>query len=1466
MKSAFAFIAVAMMIMVAVVPMVSVFTESSDAVSGTPTVDPAMKDTDMVTIDVKVYSKGSTLAEDLGYGVNVAYKAGNGTYALTFSVTNGEATVMIAEEEVSEVTMTYVDDEGVAVPGYGKATLNDLTSGKYSAKIVNGLASKTFGFTFIGADTDMFNVLPIDAVLSGTYSVYTSNASDAKAYSEKNKLDADGTTTVYYPVDATNVYIKITDFGVTGTGISKGFITYTAPAELVELTDDDLIEVNEYLVTVEANTGITSFTVSKLVAKADEKDVKFNCISKEFLSNVVKAMATTKVKPSDLDADMTITIVAADKTEQDENVVKGSYEIVYEPVTADDLSFFGEVAMNGYNEAGTLSVLFEDEDGAATSKKAIDVTVDDSGKFFTFAPEGSVAVKEISFKTASISKIAVKSVLTDLGFSKSNDVELDDTGYELVKGTLKVGDTDLHAALKTMEVSGDVKTFGSRMIEDNNFEFMATAGATINFVFSDSAKYTGDISTVAGSDSENLEITMSTKKISVTVTDALGEDVEDADIDLIIYGLNVLTSETKSVSLIDGMKFVTEFSYVSDGAYTATARGDIDDGILEQLVEYALVEGGLVITGPYVSIETKSGDYTFDDEYEFVDGGVYMADEAAYTVSLYKSDGITLITGTAGSAYSVNTATAYKNSLGSIVYYDITPVSADSDGKYIVDASIVGYTKADITSVPVDVLILKTETSIDGIFDAYYVLDADAEGKIAITASVDSFTGKLVKNDGVTPVAGVKVEMYNSSTLVSKEAAYTQNDGSFTLYSDSKIVKGFTLKFTAGEALGYTFNDSDAVFNATTGEKETVFEVKTSTFKVSFVDADGAKIDLNGLKVTVGGVNVTGNATDGNVLKFSADWDGEKALEVTLVDSESNKVRTFEDIELEAAELAAGAFTVKSNQSTYTFSVVDANGKAIDNTGNVLSGDLYAYNGDIPVKGDALTIAADGTFKLVLPLVADDGKAVTYGYKVTSSNGYAFADVAKITEAINVVKSTSALKTVVLQDAAGEDLVTTAGTVKLFADGAEDTAPIIAKGVFSFVATAGVTYTYTFGDDVAVGTQKYTFDAKIADVDGVVKAKEETITGTVTDASGKATTFGTTGGVTAKVDVYDADGEKIIIDGVPLTSGVKTFTFVAEKSEVAYYIATIATTATAPVNTYTFEKSTVADIKANETKLLITLTTVNGVSKDIGAVDVTYTAGTEVNMPLVDTKYIIVDTTKVSEYSMTVGGNTYTSKTGAFVDYVADYSGSVGVPNVTGSVSYVIYKGSDVTGRGTGTVNAGKYELNDVDTSLGDKIVVTYVNSGKTYSAVLNTAAKTTELVEVVPLDTSLIVLSGETDKITCKGVSADGKYVYLLAEKSYTKRVMGSTSTGSDGHDLAEKFKFDGWYVNGEKVSGEISYTADNTEGNIVAAYYVSDGYYETNKPVDKTGNNSSVMIIGIAAVIIALIAVVYAVIQKKQ
>ena len=248
---------------------------------------------------------------------------------------------------------------------------------------------------------------------------------------------------------------------------------------------------------------------------------------------------------------------------------------------------------------------------------------------------------------------------------------------------------------------------------------------------------------------------------------------------------------------------------------------------------------------------------------------------------------------------------------------------------------------------------------------------------------------------------------------------------------------------------------------------------------------------------------------------------------------------------------------------------------------------------------------------------------------------------------------------------------------------------------------------------------------------------------------------------------------------------------------------------------------------------------------------------------------IVLDTTNVVSYSITFGTSvagfkgTYTSTNGAFVSEYADYEGKLGATYATGDVlEYAVYKGNELVLRDNIEVDVDKTVYSaKVNKALGDKVIITFKKGADVYTAVMNDNVVYNDLVKVVVAPSLKANIMVNNDYVGYE-LSADKTKVYLIANESYSV-----DATSSTGDVLVEKFVFDGWYVNGEKVSSKLNYTVDNVDSNVVMANYVSDGYYEIDKPAQNdNGVSPTVLAIGIAAVIVALIAVVYTVIQKKE
>ncbi len=1026
MKSAFAIIAVALMIMVAVVPMVGV---STDGASGTEAiVDPTVSGTG-VTIDVTVYDEnGGAVTSGTTNLVKLTYKAGSSNYSMTAEVSS-DIEFTAQEKEISNVVLTYVDKDGVAVPGYGTASLGTLTAGDYAATIAAGLKSEQLVFKFRNGTSNVMNALPEGATMSGSYDIYvntTDDASTATVYKTKQSINSTGTTTVYYPVTASNVYVKVTSLSVSGTGMASGAITYTTPLTPVKI--DDTLEVNENLIQVALNSAFNMESVILTVNSIATDGVTYKKISNEMWDGSSEYETAKFTTTSDVPTDastVTISLTAPDGTTQTAGAVTISNStFTFDTAESTNKAFFGNVYMyeDDYWQTGTLTIKFTTN--SVNNRNAV---VGENGEFFTFISQATTEtkIKEMSFKSGSQTySIEVPAEGQEIGFGAAQDVELDDSAYALVSGELELSQNNTYLMnLEQLTVTG-AATFGSLSTGtlSNQFAFMAETGK--NIVISDTgAKLYGDVSVVVGSNSTGLNITVEAKKITVKVADALGNAMVADDVTLSAFFTSTLTG-------------LTDFQTTSvDGTYEA------------------YVPANLMLNLCVVGIEATN--YTFEEDPAFVEGATYKAYEAEYSVAFYKANGSDL-TLTSGTDYNVYKATAYRNSLGSIVY-DIT--GENLTDTFIAKASVIGVKESDIGTTPVDVVILVKQSSADtkAILKDVYLLNADSTGKISITASGDSLTGKLVRNDGVTGIAGIKAELYTtSSSDTPVDTTYTQADGSFTVYSDLAIGSGYVMKFTDGSG-SYVFADSYNAYESSA--KVTTYKPTKDIYRVSFVDADGNSIILaDDDKVTIGGVEASSASTGSNYVVVKDAWTAKSgALAVTLENEGGDVLRSFQDHTLTAEELATGKITVVSNQSTYTFNVMDAAGNAIEGAEITIK----KYVGDYALStGETEATDEYGIATFLLPLVGETDLSTEYGYSV-SSDDYKFAtSVAKITALEIDVVSITGTKVVYFKDATGASIAIKPSTVNVYADGQAGPTATVSAGYFSFLATEGVEYTY----------------------------------------------------------------------------------------------------------------------------------------------------------------------------------------------------------------------------------------------------------------------------------------------------------------------------------------------------------------------------------------------------------------------
>ena len=83
---------------------------------------------------------------------------------------------------------------------------------------------------------------------------------------------------------------------------------------------------------------------------------------------------------------------------------------------------------------------------------------------------------------------------------------------------------------------------------------------------------------------------------------------------------------------------------------------------------------------------------------------------------------------------------------------------------------------------------------------------------------------------------------------------------------------------------------------------------------------------------------------------------------------------------------------------------------------------------------------------------------------------------------------------------------------------------------------------------------------------------------------------------------------------------------------------------------------------------------------------------------------------------------------------------------------------------------------------------------------------------------------------------------------------------------DAAVEYTFAGWYVNGKLLTEDCDVSLTLTEDVVIVAQYEEAVKVIGSEDVPEAGLDTNVLILGIVVVVIALIAVVYSVISKRD
>ena len=631
-----------------------------------------------------------------------------------------------------------------------------------------------------------------------------------------------------------------------------------------------------------------------------------------------------------------------------------------------------------------------------------------------------------------------------------------------------------------------------------------------------------------------------------------------------------------------------------------------------------------------------------------------------------------------------------------------------------------------------------------------------------------------------------------------------------------------------------------------------VIKANEQTFAGKVTDATGT--DANALKGMTVAVYKSSDASAAKISKDVTTFNNgtftvvSKAGYVKVTDP--NGVYTFA-----GAETSALADAIKANEQTYTGTVTDADGEAIMNA-NIT---VKVVDAKGMTVGSVATVDKDGSYKIITSL--------TLGKKVMTVD----ADGTRTFDDVTITSSTD-------MPAIKSNQYTLKGTVKTLVDPGET-----GKAIKDITVTLSL-YSATV-DPVVVKTAvtdkngAFSFLVDKKDGYGVVA----TDSGIYRFSAGPVmyTTGYTVAIVTeykiAEMTVTDADSPANALAGIKVTVSKDTMTvgeYTTDKDGKFSYpeMTGIKYKAVDPNGVYTFadnslvakEKTFTVSVKAN----------FNGMT------DAMALSGVTVNFIDTDKKIVkTVVTDAEGAASAILKSDTYTYKA---VDGTTMYGAmtfgaeSAGVIMAKEKVYSGYYANGDVV---SGVVVT--YQISDAGMfkEKGKAVVIdnmyyiaTAVSSANSIRIDANAEKfyATATFNSMATVGTTDLIVTERTGVVTVPTGRGFGSYYYVYNHSNAQvgdKIILSAKNVVYEplepGNDTTVvKYKFCGWYVNGVKVSDELEYTYTVTESCVVYADYKVSSY----ETAPSEGMDSTVLIIGIAAVIIALIAVVYAVVQKRE
>ena len=559
MKSAFAIIAVALMIMVAVVPMVGMFAEESSAAT---TIVPGDK-TSKITVEGTVTdSSTQKLSNAL---IEVSYDT---YYEYALTGTDGKFSVAVNYEGASvNLKVSVVISDDIKYAKYSGLTTPNPADGKFTtsnnSQEIKGVSGNVSGINFMSGYVTISGKITYANATQAYDKTVTVTATAAAAGSTPINGTFDEKTGMYaiiVPIDSGKMTISAgTEFDTKEVTVAKSNITSGGDLKIKDVYKAYVVYADEANTLSAAEGSGIGFIDSLAPVMIDGVYAGKYSFSYKFKpEGGDKKITISDTNGCGYPQDMTLSTSPSDYTFKENAYIKGTIKmgnvLVAEAEKSKlEIEYYKDSAKQS---AGPSSVTYDIKNGTYTIL---------FGKVTEFEGINKVVVtyKIDDATKKSTGSITIPTKTSSSGVTSGTDISLPTTGYYLISGTIKNGTTAVPMVKVAVTSTDAVGVVSNEVMTgtDGKYSFYAKSGNNVQIVPDSTATFVpGSQEFVAIAD-KIVDFMMDSKKFTTT------EKVTDAD-NVTLTGVTVKYRVGMTGTFSDA-------TFNKDGTFTVETRSNV---------------------------------------------------------------------------------------------------------------------------------------------------------------------------------------------------------------------------------------------------------------------------------------------------------------------------------------------------------------------------------------------------------------------------------------------------------------------------------------------------------------------------------------------------------------------------------------------------------------------------------------------------------------------------------------------------------------------------------------------------------------------------------------------------------------------------------------------------------------------------------------------------------------------------